>query len=281
MTAPRFTRKNHASSHSYLLDGAPIPGVTSVIGILDKPALVKWAASETAAYADEHWAELSGLRSADRIKRLEGARFATNRRAIVRGNRVHALGERLSKGEHIDEGEITPELRPWVEGYARFLDEWEIEILHSEMPVCHTEYRYGGTLDAIGVSPRLGRVLLDIKTGKGVYAETALQLAAYRYADLGLVPVDVIGPRGGKSIEWQEIPVPATDSTIVAHVREDGTSAIPTVSDRETWTAFLYILAVHDEWVKRTGWDARNSDNYLRAVGSAIYPEDHPRKDAS
>ena len=54
----RFTRKNHGSSHSYLLDGAPIPGVTSVIGILDKPALVKWAASETAAYADEHWAEL-------------------------------------------------------------------------------------------------------------------------------------------------------------------------------------------------------------------------------
>ena len=36
-----FTRKNHGDNHSYYLDGVKIPGVTSIIGVLDKPALVR------------------------------------------------------------------------------------------------------------------------------------------------------------------------------------------------------------------------------------------------
>ncbi|MDO5677492.1 MAG: hypothetical protein Q4G35_08310 [Propionibacteriaceae bacterium] len=275
----RFARKNHANSHSYTLDGHRIPGVTTIIGILDKPALVGWAAKETAAYADEHWTELSALRSADRIERLTKARFATNRRAIVRGNRVHALGERLFKGEEIPEGDISPELRPWVEGYARFLDEWEFEFIATEMPLCSTDYRYGGTADGFAWSPRLGNVLLDLKTGKGVYGETALQLAAYRYADLGLSAVEKIGPRGGRSTVWEECPVPQVDTTVVAHIREDGTSLIPVKGDEETHEAFLYMATVYDLWVRRTDWNNRSDADALRAVADPIYPEDFPRKD--
>ena len=55
----RFARRNVGKSHSYTLDGRRIHGVTTVIGTLDKPALVDWAARETAAYADEHWTRLS------------------------------------------------------------------------------------------------------------------------------------------------------------------------------------------------------------------------------
>lgn len=272
----RFQRRNHANSHSYLLDGQRVPGVTTVIGILDKPALVNWAAAETAAYADEHWAELSELRSADRIERLKGARFATNRRAVVRGTRVHSLGERLAHGEQIDEGEITPELRPWVEGYARFLDEWDIETAAAELPVAHSEYRYAGTADLFAWSPRLGHVLLDIKTGKSVYSEVALQLAAYRYADMGIREQVVTGPRGGKRTEWVDAPVPQVDQTLVVHVREDGTSLVPVKGDEETWEAFLYMLATYDTWVRRTAWANRDADDYIRAVAPTIYPEDHP-----
>lgn len=276
----RFARKNHASSHSYTLDGHRVPGVTTIIGILDKPALVGWAAKETAAYADEHWAELSSLRSADRIERLTKARFATNRRAIVRGNRVHALGERLFHGEQIEEGEITPELRPWVEGYAKFLDEWEMEFIATEMPVANTEYRYAGTADAFAWSPRLGNVLLDNKTGKGVYSETALQLGAYRYCDLGLQAVEKTGPRGGKKTAWEEAEVPNVDHTLVAHIREDGTSLIPVKGDEETYEAFLYMVAVYDMWSRRTDWNNRSNDDALRPVSDPIYPEDFPRKAA-
>ena len=96
-------RKNQGSGHSYELDGRWIPGVTTVIGaVLDKPALVSWAARETAAYADEHWARLSGMRSADRIVELERARYATNKKATQKGHRIHALAERIQAGETVD-----------------------------------------------------------------------------------------------------------------------------------------------------------------------------------
>lgn len=278
--ASRLTRHNHGKSHSYRLDGYKVPGVTTVLSILDKPVLVAWAAKETAAYADDHWAELSELRSAERIERLTKARFQTNRRAIVRGNRIHALGERVSRGEAIPKGEIESALVPWVEGYARMLDAWEIEILHAELPVANTEYRYAGTLDAIGYSPRLGTVLLDIKTGSGVYNEVALQLAAYRYANLGAVREERTGPRGGKlAPDWADIPLPEIDTCMVAHVQEDGTRVHLTTSTQETWITFLHMLEVYETWVKRVAWENRDHDFAMNPISNPIYPEDHPKKE--
>lgn len=274
--APRLQRRNHGKSHSYTINGAWVPGVTSVIGVLDKPALVAWAANETAAYADEHWAELSELRSADRIERLKKARFQTNRKAIVRGNRVHALGERVSKGEQIDEGEIDPALRPWIDAYARFLDDWDIEILHTEIPVGKLDYLYAGTADAFAYSPRLGTFVLDLKTGKGVYSEVGLQLAAYRYADIGLQQVEKIGPRGGVKTEWQEVALPDVDGAYVAHLHEDSVEFHEVKADQQTFESFLYLREIYDSWVRPTSWDTRNSEEHIRIIGDPIYPEDRP-----
>lgn len=276
MSTPRLVRRNHAGSHSYRLDGHKVPGVTTVCGILDKPALVGWAANETAAYADEHWAELSEMRSADRIERMKKARFATNRKAVVRGNRVHALGERVAKGEQIPADDLPASLRPWVETYARFLDDWDMEVLHTETPVAHTDYRYAGTLDAIAYSPRLGTILLDIKTGKGVYEEVGLQLAAYRYANYAIASREVVGPRGGRKTVDEEIPLPTIDGCYVAHLRETAVEFHPVTADEDIWNVFLYLREVYDRWVQPTSWAARNDDDALRVIGDAIYPEDIP-----
>jgi hypothetical protein len=277
--ATRFTRRNHGKGHSYTIDGAKVPGVTTIIGILDKPALLDWAARETAAYADDHWAELSTLRSADRIERLTKARYATNRRAVVQGNRVHALGDRISRGEQIPTNEIPAELVSWVEAYARFLDAWDLEVLHTEMPVANTAYRYAGTLDAIAYSPRLGTILLDLKTGKGVYDEVALQLAAYRYCDLGIVQEQVTGPRGGVRTEDRQIPVPAVDETWVAHLHESSVEFRPVQGDAETYDTFLFMAEVYDRWVRRTSWKNRDDEDALRTIGAPAYPEDYPIKE--
>lgn len=273
----RFARRNHGQGHSYALDGQRIPGVTTICGILDKPALLDWAARETAAYADEHWTELSGLRSADRIERMTKARYATNRKAVVRGNRVHSLGERISRGEQIPMVDLPGELVPWVESYARFLDAWDLEIVHSEAPVAHTGYRYGGTLDAIAYSPRLGTILLDLKTGKGVYEEVGLQLAAYRYCDLLLSQQEIRGPRGGAKTIDAEVPMPDIDATWVAHLHETSVEFRPVKADEETWESYLFMLEVYDRWVRRTSWRNRDEADALRIIGDAAYPEDHPK----
>lgn len=268
---PRFARRNHGKSHSYTLDGAWIPGVTTVIGLLDKPALVEWAAKETAAYADEHWSELSSLRSADRIERLVKARYATNRRAIVKGNRVHNLGEKVAHHEAV---EVPAELRSQVEAYARFLDRWNFATVATETPCCNTEYGYAGTFDLVVDSPRFGRSLMDIKTGKGVYSEVGLQLNAYASADLRLEGVEKIGPRGGKTVEWVEREMPKVDSLLVAHVLDDEVELVPVKLDPAITDSFLYLLEVFQSWHRRTSWDYRDDDAFDPPVGRPIWPED-------
>ena len=277
MTGARFVRVNAGNGHSYLLDGHTIPGVTTVIGQLDKPALVTWAARETAAYADEHWARLSGMRSADRIRELEGARYQTNRGAVIKGNRIHALGQRLANGEQID---APAEIFPHVQSYARFLDAWELETLRTETPVCRTDYRYGGTLDLIARSDKLGTVLIDIKTGKRAYAEVALQLTAYRYCDLALREVPRRGPRGGKlPSEWVEDTLPTIDRCAVALVHEDTVEMIPVVSDRHVWASFLHLLEIYETWGRRNDFKHREHPAFAPVIGDAIHPEDNLERD--
>lgn len=269
----RFVRKNAGSSHSYLLDGQRVPGVTTVIGILDKPALVNWAARETANYADENWDRLSAMRSGDRIPLMEKARYNTNRKAVVKGNRVHDLGEKLANGVTVD---VPMEIRSQVEAYAKFLDAWDLNVIATETPVCHTEWGFGGTFDLIAESPRFGRALMDIKTGKGVYSEVALQLNAYANCDLRLVATEVTGPRGGKSVEWLEAPMPEIDTLLVAHVLEDSVEMVPVKLDPSIFEAFLHMLEIFETWHKRTGWDYRDDDTYDNPIGKPVWPESLP-----
>ena len=147
----RFKRRNYGNSHGYTLDGQKVAGVTTVLGILDKPALVNWAAKQSAGYAIEHWNELAQLPMMERAERIEKARFKTNKAAIVRGHRIHEFGDKLAVGEPV---EVPDEYRGPAEAYARFLDAWEIDTIATETPVCHTDYRYAGTFDAVVDSPR-------------------------------------------------------------------------------------------------------------------------------
>lgn len=272
---PRFRRVNHGSGHSYLLDGHPVPGVTTIIGVLDKPALVNWAAEQSASFAVENWARLSELPLMERAKQIQSARFQTNRAAVVKGNRIHAMAEQL---QQTGQAPVNPDnpVYPQVVAVARFLDDWEMQSIVTEAPVCNAGYRYAGTMDGIIWSPRLGTILLDWKTGKGVYDETALQLAAYQAADLMLVEETTTGPRGGKTTTMAEQAMPPVDGCYVAHVLPDSVELHPITVDDQVLAAFLHLREVYGLWVERTGWKFRDTDTYAPTVGKPIYPEDRP-----
>lgn len=268
---PRFQRKNHGNSHSYTLDGKLVPGVTTICGVLDKPALVNWAAKETAAYADDNWARLSEMRSADRIAAMEKARFQTNRKATTKGSRIHAMAEALAHGQEV---EVPPEIRPQVEAVARFLDSWAFETVITESPVANTAYMYAGTADAVLRNDRFGTILLDWKTGKGVYDEVALQLAAYKNCDLRLVEEVTVGPRGGKKSSWVEKPMVAVDQCMVAHVHEESVELHPVETGDDVYSMFLYELELFEGWVKRTSWRYRSDPSFAPTIGDPVWPED-------
>lgn len=275
----RFTRTNHGKGHSYRLDGHHVPGVTTAIGkVLDKPALVAWAAKETARYAIDNWASLSDTHPLDRYEALRDACYQTNREAIVDGKRIHDLGERLAHGQEV---EVPDELRARVEAYARFLDEWEIETVLTESPCCNTTYRYAGTFDLVARVGKLDGIplVMDIKTGKGVYSETALQLTAYSRCDLIIESVpQPPGPRGGKRRPRQvERPMPTVMGGAVAHiVRETEESParvdfLPVDTSEDVWNAWLWTLTLYRQWWARC--HDQNSDLFSPPIAEPLYPE--------
>lgn len=211
-------------------NGKRIPGVTTILGDgLPKPALINWAANATADYAVNNWDNLADMGVADRLKLLKKARYEDRDAAAKRGTEVHDLAEHLLKGEEVT---VPDELRGHVEAYVRFLDEWQPTPVVVEKAVVNYTYGYAGTLDMVVDLPDGRRVLADIKTTRsGIYGETALQLAAYRYAE---VYID------GDA----EIPMPEVHDTWGIWVRADGYEVVPLIADAHTFDDFRRVAAV-------------------------------------
>jgi hypothetical protein len=232
---------NRGRGHSYLLDGEKVDGVTTVTNNgVPKPQLIKWAAEETWKYAIDHWAELSVLPLSERISRLEGARFDTLREASERGTEVHAQIVCYLAGEP-----VTPPagLEGHVDAAIKFVDEWELEELLVETPVFSRAFGYAGRPDAIARLAGGDDVwLLDWKTHRsGPFIESALQLAAYRYADFYVVEGDVDGD--GLVVEHPMRELGITRTGIV-HVKADEAVLYPYDAGAEAFAIFGAVQQV-------------------------------------
>ena len=248
---PPIRRRNTARGHHYVdAAGVRVPGVTTILSDgVPKAALINWAANATADAAVNRWDELAEMPPAQRLATLRGARYEDKDRAANRGTEVHRLAEELVHGRAV---QAPNEIAGHVEAYARFLDEFRVTPVHVEFSIASYRYGYAGTGDLIATlqttdGPRLW--LLDLKTNRsGIYGETALQLAAYRYAD---VLLDDTG----------EHPMPEVQGCAAIHVRGDGYSLIPVLAGPEQHRTFLYVQQV-------AGFTKSSSD----LVGAALTP---------
>lgn len=231
---PPVKRVQAGKNHWYKdANGHRIPGVTTILGNgVPKKALIDWAANATTDYAVDHWDELSDLTPAKRLDTLRRSRYTVTDKAKKRGTEVHGYGERLVKGEQVKG--IPEELRGHCEAYVRFLDQFNVEPVLVEVTVVSYKYGYAGTLDLIadlttGDDGAIERWLLDLKTNeKGIYGETALQLAAYRYAEKYL---------GDDGKEHDMVPVQHTGAV---HITSDDAQLIPTISGENQLRSFWY-----------------------------------------
>lgn len=236
----RLVRRSYGRGHGYLIDGEKAVGVTTILNALPKQ-LTQWSSDQAANYAVEHWDELADLPMTARLDRIRYAHRDALSSAALRGTRIHGYGELLVFGGDV---EIPDEYRGPAEAYARFLDEWEIEPVAAETPLASLAHRYGGTADLwcrIGRRDNV-RALVDLKTGKGVYESTALQLAAYRYAD-------VWQPDGPAS----ESSLPAVELVYVAHVLPDAVRMLPVQAGPQEFDAFLGVKET-SHWLTRHGF---------------------------
>lgn len=85
--------------------------------------------------------------------------------AADRGTKVHAATETLDK---TGRAEIQEDYLPYLQAYALFLKEHEVQWELIEHPDFHPEYKYAGTIDRYGMVDGK-HTLVDLKTTHTVY----------------------------------------------------------------------------------------------------------------
>lgn len=120
--------------------------------------------------------------------------------AAERGTKVHAATEALDGSGR---AEIEEEYLPYLQAYARFRKEHEVQWELSECSMYHPEHRYAGTIDRYG-TVNGKKTLLDIKTTYRVMKPLCLaSLNLYRMI-----------------LEEKEMEV---EQLMILHLKKDGT----------------------------------------------------------
>jgi hypothetical protein len=241
--------------HVYALDGARIPGATTVLNkAIAKNALNYWYGRQAAQWAATNVDSLQLLGESDWIKQAAGAADRAKDSAANVGTQLHEHAKALVEGRATHP---PAELADRVRHMADFLDTHDVHEVASEASVYHEAFRYAGTLDLVAEVDGT-TWLLDWKTGKGVYPEVALQLAAYRYAT-HLVA------------EGIEMRMPPVERCGVLWIRESGWELIPVRADEDSWQVFIDCLSVY-------GFASRDAEYYVMppvAAGKYIERNTH------
>ena len=142
-------------------DGKVVPGATTITGLLAKPYLIRWA----------NQLGLEGIDSST----------YTDEAAKV-GTLAHALIQADLQKTQLDMRQYSTIQVDLAENAVLSFYEWKnrhiIEPIHCEVPFVSDRMKYGGTVDCyckLDGKP----TLLDFKTGKAIYEEYFVQLAAY------------------------------------------------------------------------------------------------------
>ena len=143
-------------------EGVRVPGVTTALGILNKPALI-------------HWAWNLGIQG------IDYKAFRDDKADI--GTLTHLMALSYEKGERADTDYFTQAQIDLAETcFLKYLDWHErhkIESIFLEKQSVSELYQYGGTLDHYCLLDGIP-TLIDYKTGKAIYTEQFYQLAAYK-----------------------------------------------------------------------------------------------------
>lgn len=249
-------KRGRARWYEIEIDGEwiKVPGVTSPLGMLAKPALVSWAARlQVDADVMTAWeiyesgkkfkdaAEFDGhFRSAAPAKR---AHVEALEKAISIGDDVHSLIENNLKermGLPVEAVDASDDARFVYAGFSEWADSVDLKPLMVEARLASFKHRYAGTMDNLALVRLDGDLtILDWKTSKGVYPEMRLQNVAYRKAFqemTGVLPNGMLVrlPKDRGEIE----PVPMN------HPEKDNVE--------ELFKVFLSLLEIYP-WAKEHG----------------------------
>jgi len=255
-------RTDRGNSHSYRLDGEHVQGVTTLIKEgLPTPALVGWGINKVARYGADHLEELWGMRNMGPeaiYESLRQAPYTERNSAGVRGTLLHTWAEKLMRREKV---EVPRTLMPWVQSMIDYLDDFKPQSVLSECAVASRRWRYAGTLDDVSDFPDGERRVVDYKSGNRIYSDVALQLAAYRNAEIYRV---------GSEPERRMADLGISEEGYAVHIRPEGYEVHPVYVGEEAFQAFNRVA-----WVARLRANNGPLDSWLNG------PLPHPHKEGT
>lgn len=242
--------KFYPSSHRYKLDGEWVPGVTTILGVLNKPALPKWAASQVAEYVADNREAIEHLYAAGRgpmVAALKETPWQKRDDAAARGTTFHEFAERILNGEEVD---VPDEQVGLVESALAFMEDYEIKPLAVEAACASREHKWAGTVDLFADS-KIGRAVWDWKSGKRIYPEYAFQLNAYAHGEF-------------YGLDGDEHPIPeGIEAAYGVHIRADGYDVVPLEFGRAVYDEFLTIRRAFDIKKRSDGDWKRPGSGYV------------------
>ncbi|CAL9605298.1 hypothetical protein SUDANB95_05476 [Actinosynnema sp. ALI-1.44] len=242
-------RVDTPKTHYYTINGVRAVGVTTALDALPKH-LTRWAAGVVAEYVCDNLSAVEGMLAGGRQPTVDYLQALPNQRrddAGERGTEVHDLVWALAAGESVS---VPNDLAPYVRGALSYLDDYQPEVVLAETVVASYTHHYCGTLDSIQDVPGLGRVLVDWKTSRGLYGNHALQLPAYRYAEVYL------------DDDGTEHPMIPVEDTYILHIKPDDYDLVPVVAGPEQFEDFVNVLNVYRRVVQ--------SDKARKLIGSPL-----------
>ena len=173
--------KSRAHTTYRTADNTIVPGVTTALNVLAKPALVPWA-------------NKLGLQGIDSSKYVD---------ALAQiGTLAHHMIECYLSGVTPDLSDYTTEQIDKAENSVLSYHEWAkghaVEPILTEAALVSEELRYGGTIDCYAGLDGVP-TLIDFKTSRAIWPEHLYQVAAYDYLllehgyDVGAVMILQIG----------------------------------------------------------------------------------------
>lgn len=207
--------------------GDIVPGVTTVLKKLDKPAVTQWAVDNTAAYAV---ANVDALLNRTEEQGYGFLRWYWKRDPLagdlddIRNYSNGVLSDAANLGTMIhdwvaaDHGACSyPDVSMAPDFFWEMVEQWDkFKMDHEVVPVLTEEtfwshqYGYAGTADGLWMVDGVP-MLVDVKSSRNTWDEHLMQLAA-----LGACDSVLLEPSDG---HWVEEPIPPFKQYGLVHVR--------------------------------------------------------------
>ena len=191
MTTPAAAKKNRYGGRVYPVPKPgsnqviDLPSVSEVLKVLAAPGLEVWK-QKTLAASFAKRPDLVMLAASEDTRWDAIQQALDDRTAANRGTATHSFSEMVDDGTLM--WDMVPDVaKPIVEQYALAKEEYGWELVDKEFTVYNHTYGYAGTSDRAlrihGYEDAPVVAIADVKTGKEIWPDQALQLAFYAYGE--------------------------------------------------------------------------------------------------